>query len=519
LNPEPGAALQTSPDPQAADHPEYSDQSIRKVVFGLLLAIFLAAMDQTVVSIALLAIATDLKDASLMAWLISGYLVAATVCAPLYGKLSDIFGRRRMLMVAIGLYLCASTACALAQTMPQLLVFRVIQGIGGGGLLVLCHAAIADVVPGPQRGRYQGYFSGVFATAALLGPVVGGLLAQYVSWRAIFWVNVPLGILAFIMCERRLRVLNHKMQAVRIDFIGAALLTSGLLLILIALARIGQGTAWHDAGILWSLAGGACVLIAFVLFEFRTAQPIISPSLMRNRTVMVCSGVLALMFFILYGCAILLPLSMQTLEHLSPGEVALRMLPHTLATPFGAFLAGRWMLKHPNFRSLVLTGTTVGTFGLIAIETHALALREGWLVGAGSLTWFTHSAAVALAGFCLGLTMPAAMVAVQSAVSKSEVGIATAMSSFFRQLGGAVGIAVLTSVLFAALGPVMSQGQARQASSPAQLLLDIAQSQTDDPQAQRRNEAALSNGFQSAFILCIAAGLLGIALGTRVPRR
>jgi EmrB/QacA subfamily drug resistance transporter len=475
----------------------------------LLLAIFLAAMDQTVVSIALLAIAADLGEAHLMAWLVSGYLVAATVTAPLYGKLSDIHGRRAMMLVAIGLYLVASIGCALAQSMSQLILGRIMQGIGGGGLLVLSHAAIADVVPGAQRGRYQGYFSGVFAVAALGGPVIGGFLAEYASWRTIFWLNLPLGMLAWFMVERRLRGLPVTHADARIDWSGAVLLVAGLVLVLVALARIGQGQAWSSAGVLAGLAGGLVLVALFVWHQFRTIAPIIAPSLMLNRTVMRLCLVLALMFFVLYGCAVLLPLAMQTLEQLSPAEVAWRMLPHTLATPLGAFAAGRLMLTWPRYRSLIGGGAALTALGLGMVELYI-----HW----PSLGWPFHALAITIAGFGLGLTMPAAMVAIQGAVPRGEIGVATAVSSFFRQLGGAVGIAVLTAVLFASMAPLLTQRMAK--GSAAQVLIELTRPGDSGLSATEQTQRVhtMMHSFDWTFGLCMAAALLGLALSRTLPK-
>jgi EmrB/QacA subfamily drug resistance transporter len=484
---------------------------------GLLLAIFLAALDQTVVSVALLTIARDLGQASLMAWLISGYLVAATVTAPLYGKLSDMRGRRPMLLIAVGIYICASIACALAQTMTQLLVFRVLQGVGGGGLLVLCHAAIADVVPGAQRGRYQGYFSGMFAMAALAGPVVGGLLAQYLSWRAVFWLNVPLGLLAWIMVYNRLRGLEQQLMPVRIDVAGAALLTVGLLLLLIALARVGQGVPWGATSTVAAMIGGVLTLALFVLVEARAAAPIIAPALMQNRPVALCCGILALMFFVLFGCAVMLPLSMQAIEHLNPAEVAIRMLPHTLAAPLGSFLSGRWMLRVSSVRSLILAGGGLTLLGMGLIDLHLWALGHQLLVPDSTAAVSLHVLGTVVAGFGLGLTMPACVVTVQSSVAKDQIGIATAISSFFRQLGGAVGIAVLTSLMFLALAPLIEASQmAGQAEgSAAQVLLELS-TQDNLPE---KTHGYVQAGFHWAFELSMLAALLAFLLGQLLPAR
>jgi MFS family permease len=209
-DPERAATRPSAPSHDATPPGTLPHAAVLRIVLGLLLAMFLAAIDGTIVSVALLSIGRELQDFSLTPWVAAGYLVAATVATPIYGKLSDSRGRRPLLLFAIGLHVCASVLCALAQSMPQLIVFRIVQGLGAGGLLSLVQAVVADVAPGPQRGRYQGYLAGTFAMAAVAGPVLGGLLTHYISWRAVFWMNVPLGIAAFLLAKRALRSITFE---------------------------------------------------------------------------------------------------------------------------------------------------------------------------------------------------------------------------------------------------------------------------------------------------------------------
>ena len=255
---------------------------------------FLAAIDQTIVSVALLSIGRDLKDFSLTPWVIAGSLVASTVATPIYGKISDARGRRPLLLFAIGLHVFASVLCALAQSMPQLVAFRILQGLGGGGLLALAQAVVADIAPGPERGRYQGYLAGTFATAAVAGPMLGGYLTYYISWRAVFWLNVPLGILAFVVVDRMLRPIAFERRPHRVDYLGAALLAGMLSSVMIALTLLGQGRALLSGTTMGLFALGALLLGLLVLQERRAPEPLLPPEIFSNRVAFTCCVVLSL---------------------------------------------------------------------------------------------------------------------------------------------------------------------------------------------------------------------------------
>ena len=221
--------------------PRFSVAEIRTIVFGLMLIILLGALDQTIVSVSLPQMAHDLGNVSLLAWVVAGYLVAATVATPVYGKLGDLYGRRMLLSVAVTIFLLASIACALAQTMPMLILARILQGIGGGGLISTAQAIIGDVVPLRERGRYQGYISVVYAVASVGGPVLGGYLTHLLSWRWVFWINLPLGAVALWAARRALKRLPVPGVRRPIDYVGALLMTGGLSLLLVAITRVGQG--------------------------------------------------------------------------------------------------------------------------------------------------------------------------------------------------------------------------------------------------------------------------------------
>lgn len=406
---------------------------------GLVLVILLGALEQTIVAVALPVIAGQLHGFSLMAWVMSAYLVASTVVTPIYGKLSDMYGPRATLTSAIVIFLLASVGCALAQTMPQLVAMRVLQGLGGGGLISIAQAAIAHVVPLRDRGRYQGYISGVWVLASMAGPVIGGYLTQYLSWRWIFWINLPVGAVAMVVIRQSLRglVIEHAKRS--IDYIGAALFAAALTMLLIAFTRIGQGMPIGESANLSLLAGAALLLLVFGWHESRVAEQIIPLSLFKDRTVAFCCIALFLVFGQSMALSVLIPLRLQMVGGIAPELAALRLLPLTVAIPLGAFTGGKLTSSTGRYKPFQLTGAVLVTAAL-----YALAFTDphrGWLL----------AVVMTLTGFGIGLQLPTGLVATQNAVPQSQVGLATALTAFSRLLGGAVGVAMLTSLLIALL--------------------------------------------------------------------
>ena len=465
----------------------------RRVVLGLLLAIFLGAIDQTIVSVALLSIGRELQGFALIPWVVAGYLVASTVCTPIYGKLSDVHGRRPVLLFAIGLHLFASVLCALAESMPQLIAFRVLQGLGSGGVLALVQSAVADIAPGPERGRYQGYLSGTFAVAAVLGPVLGGYLTHYLSWRAIFWIHLPLAAIAFWLARRALRHETIVRRPHRIDYAGAVLLAGAVSAALVALTRVGQGRGFSDPVTAGLLALALALGVALAVQERRAPEPLMPPQLLGNPVVLQVCALLALQFFVLIGCSVMLPLAMQSIGRAEPDDVALRMVPMSLAIPFGAFTAGRLMFRTARYRGIVVAGGMLTTFGVAGI---ALVAAEPPLATA---------ALMIVLGVGLGLTMPPCLVAAQAAAPHALVGVATSMTALFRSMGGSVGIAALSSVLFLHLGGIAAD--APPGTSP---LLAALGGAAPEP---------LREAFRLVFGIAAGAALAGALLALRLPER
>ena len=464
----------------------------RNIILGLMLAIMLGALDQTIVAVALPRMAQDFDGFSLIAWVVSGYLIASTVVTPIYGKLGDLFGRRMLLSVAIVLFLLASIFCALAQSMPQLIIARVLQGLGGGGLISISQTIIADVVPLRERGRYQGYISGVFAVASVTGPVVGGLFTHYLTWHWIFWINLPLGAAAFLVSRRALANLPVAGIRRRIDYLGALLLVVGLTALLIPITRIGQGVAWNDLHNMTLFAVAVVILGVFLFHEMRTAEPIIPINLFRMPVVAACCGILFLCFFQLVSLASLSPLRFQMVAGATADNAAWRLLPLTFMIPLGAFVSGRMMLMTGRHRPQQVFGTACIPFGLLG------------LAFVSPVHTFVTAVLMIAVGLSIGIVMPSSLVAVQNAVPRAQLGVATAGTAFSRSLGGAIGVALLSAILLASMPatglPLHASGEGLVAAAV-------------DPASATQTDRA----FRRLFIIAAAISSLAFLLALKVP--
>ncbi len=471
-----------------------------------MMTILLGALDQTIVAVAVPTIARQLGGFEWMAWMISGYLIASTVVTPLYGKFSDIYGRRSVMSFAIVLFLLASVACALSQTLPQLVLARVLQGVGGGGLISMSQAVIADVVPLRQRGRFQGYVSVVWAVASLLGPVVGGVFTQYLSWPWIFWVNLPVGLLALFLVRRALGGLTPVSRPTsqvksRIDVLGALLVLGTLTALLVPITRVGQGAAWNDVLNLACWGVGIVLLAAFFVQERRHPDPMVSLALFKNKVVVACCALVFLCFFNFIALSVLVPLRSQLVAGMSATDAGLRLLPMTLAIPFGAFLSGRAMHATGRVLPAIRWGVALVPLGLLGL---AFAAPTG--------VWATLF--LMISGFGMGLQMPSVMILIQQAVPRHQVGSVTGLIAFFRQLGGAIGIAVLSSVLLMWLRDHLPSGaEAVSAEGLGALLKSAAASSASGGAFKGVDDTA----FQYVILLTAAVALLALWWVPRLP--
>ncbi|WP_277750109.1 MDR family MFS transporter [Pseudomonas alkylphenolica] len=406
---------------------------------ALMLAIFLGALDQTIVAVSMPAISAQFNDVGLLAWVISGYMVAMTVAVPIYGKLGDLYGRRRMILTGTALFTLASLFCAVAQNMEQLILARVLQGIGAGGMVSVSQAIIGDFVPPRERGRYQGYFSSMYALASVLGPVLGGYLTEYLSWRWVFWLNLPLGLTAWWVTRRALHTLVVPQRQAQVDYLGAALLIFGLGSLMLSITLVGQGHAWHapevGALVLCALVG----LWVFVRHERQVAEPLLPLKLFSNRVATLCWCTLFFTSFQAISLTMLMPLRYQSITGAGADSAALHILPLAIGLPIGAYCGGRLTSFTGRFKPQILGGALLMPFAIAGMAFTAP--QAAWLSGLFMV----------LTGIASGLQFPTSLVAAQSAVQARDIGVATSTSNLFRSLGGAMGVACMSALLLAML--------------------------------------------------------------------
>ena len=448
------AAVASRPDQDT------SRRELRMVLTGLMLALTLAALDQNIVATALPRITGELGGLQHLSWVVTAFMVASTVSAPIYGRLSDLYGRKPAFVVSIAVFLLGSVLCALAGDLLQLIGFRALQGLGAGGLIVLAQTVIGDLVSPRERGRYQGLFAAVFAACSVAGPLLGGLITQYASWRWIFYVNLPVGAVALTLIAIGLRP-HPPGPAPHLDLAGAALLVAGTCCLLLLLSWGGSDYAWTSAPILG--LGVAAVLCSamFVAIERRATQPIMPPDLFGNKVFVVGAAVIALAAMALFAAVVFLPLMFQLLMGASPAHAGLLIAPMMGGVIIASFTGGRLVSRTGRYKLLPVLGLLAATvsYGLLAWASSA------------DIGPLPIEAILVVMGFGIGFVMPTLTTAIQNAVDRRELGGATAAAAFFRSLGGALGVALSGAVLASHLkglpiGTQASQGVARIAGLP-----------------------------------------------------
>ena len=421
-----------------AHHTETTERShseIMLIISALMIAMFLAALDQTIVSTALPRIASDLNGLSKYSWVATSYLLTSAVSTPLYGKISDMFGRKRILQGAIIIFLIGSMLCGAAQSMNELIIFRGIQGIGAGGLMVLALATIADVVPPRQRGRYQGYFGAVFAISSVVGPLLGGLFTDHLSWRWVFYVNLPIGLIALTAIAYRLH-LPVKRSPHKIDFGGASLLAVSVVSLLLATVWGGVDYPWGSSQIIGLFTLSLMTAMLFIWRERYAAEPIISMQLFKNSIFRISSLLSFLIGIVMFGALIFLPEYQQIVRGDSATKSGLMLLPLVGGLMAASLTSGRLISKFGRYRIFPIVGTVLITlsfwlFSHIAVDTNR-ALLGLWMV---------------ILGLGIGQVMPVLTLAVQNAVERKDIGTATSTVTFFRSIGSSLGAAIFGAIL------------------------------------------------------------------------
>jgi EmrB/QacA subfamily drug resistance transporter len=425
------------PDPMAQS--QLSHRQILVIMSGLMMGIFLASLDQTIVSTALPTIVGDFHRSDLLSWVITSYLLASTASTPLWGKAGDLYGRKRVFQLAIVVFLVGSALCGASQNMYELIAFRGLQGIGGGGLISLVFAIIGDVISPRERGRYQGYFGAVFGISSVIGPLAGGFAVDSLSWRYIFYINLPLGIAALAVTNRVLRLPMRKRE-VKIDWWGALLLVAGVSSILLATQSGGTDYPWNSIQIVGLFALGGLLLVGFVLRERIAPEPILPLELFRVQIFTVANVVSFVSGIAMFGALAFLPQYLQLVHGVSATMSGLLLLPLLAGLLVMSIGSGQYISRTGNYRWFPLAGTilvTVGLFLLIHLGAHTSLVTVGLdilIFGAG-----------------LGLFIQVLTLVVQNAVPMHQMGVATSSVTFFRSMGGAIGTSALGAVLTARL--------------------------------------------------------------------
>ena len=435
-----------------------------EIFVAVLLALFLAALDQTIVGTALPRILTDLHGTELYTWVVTIYLLTSTVTGPLYGKLSDQFGRRPLLMIGIGIFLAGSFLSALSQEMWQLILFRGIQGIGAGALFPISLAVIGDIFSPRERGRYQGFFGAVFAVAMLVGPFIGGFLTDNVGWHWIFLVNLPVGAVALAVIWRLLPSVSHPERDISIDYLGAAAFTAAIVPIMLGLTNKQTGD-WTDPAVGGLLLLGAILLGVFVWIETWARDPILKLSLFRNRAFTASVAATAMIAFGFFGGIVFIPLWFQAVLGSSATESGYQILPMMGGLLIGSIGSGQIVSRTGRYKWLMVAGMLTAGLGILLLTQLSAdtPITRVWLY-------------MAIMGLGIGPSMAVVTIVVQNAVPFREMGIATSALTFFRQIGGSIGLAIAGTVFGSSLIAEIPR-QLSGAGLPAQVVSQLGSSQ------------------------------------------
>ena len=429
---------------------QMSPRQIKLVLIGLMSGMFLSALDQSVVGAAMRTIADDLKGLELQAWVTTAYLITSTITTPIYGKLGDIFGRRRLFIVAITIFIVGSLLCGTATDMFQLASWRAVQGLGAGGLFSLALTVLADIVPPRERARYQGAFLAVFGTSSVLGPIIGGLFAGIDSfawvdgWRWVFLINLPIGIAALIMVVAFLHV-PHIAVKHRIDWWGAVTIVIAVVPLLLV-AENGRDWGWDSANSIFMFVLGGVGIIAFILAERAAKHEALLPlSLFKSRTFSMSTILGVIIGVGMFGGMMTLPLVLQIVTGANPTEAGFMMLPMVAGMMTATIVSGQVTSKTGKYKIFMTIGTALLALGYLYLTSYTPDMPY-WQVSIGMI----------LIGLGLGQLMQTLTLAAQNSVPASEIGVATSSATFFRQMGGTLGVAVFISILFNNLGDTIA---------------------------------------------------------------
>jgi EmrB/QacA subfamily drug resistance transporter len=467
-----------------------------RVIFGaLLLVLLLASLDQTIVSTALPTIVGDLGGISKLSWVVTAYLLASTVAGPLYGKLGDLYGRKGVLQTAIVIFLVGSALCGISQNMTELIVFRALQGLGAGGLIVITIAVVGDIVPPRERGRYQGYFGGVFGIATVLGPLLGGFFVDNLSWRWIFYVNLPIGVIALAVIATAFQARTDQSKHT-IDYLGAVLLAASLSAIVLYTSLGGTTYGWASAQLIVLIVAGFVLLAAFLFVEARAAEPILPLGLFGNRVFSVTSAVGFIVGLALFGAVTYLPLYLQDVKGHSPTTSGLLITPMMAGLLITSIASGQLITRFGRYKPFPVAGTAITGVGLVLLSR--LEVNTSTVV---------TGAYMLVLGLGLGLVMQVLVLAAQNSVDYKDLGVASAGSTLFRQIGGSIGVALFGAIFANQLASNLASALPPGAHAPA----------TPDPAELKQLPAAVRAAYAGAItdalqpVFLTAAGIVVLA--------
>lgn len=465
------------------------DPARRWAILGaVMLGLFLSAMDQTIVGTAMPRIIAELSGLELYAWVFTSYMLASTTFVPIVGKLGDIYGRKIFFLTGIVIFLIGSVLSGMSQSMVQLIVFRGVQGVGGGFIFANAFAILGDLFPPAERGKYAGLMSGVFGLASVLGPLIGGGITDNLQWRWVFYVNIPLGLVALVVLALVLPKSPRHDATRRLDYMGAVTLAAAIAPMLLAFSWAGNDYPWASPQVIAPLAFSGAMAVAFFLIETRADEPIVPFTLFRNPIFAVCTAVTFVSGAAMFSASVYIPLFMQGVLNFSATNAGLVLTPMTLGLVFGSTIGGQVISRTGRYKFLTVSGLTLATIGLFLMSTLS-----------SSSSQLTAMEYMAVLGFGLGLSFPTLVLATQNAVPYAMMGLTTSLNQFARSVGGTIGVAIMGSILTRRLSDELATGLPPRVANeaPPQLLAALQNPRVllDDGALQRLRD----EGFGAIF--------------------
>jgi EmrB/QacA subfamily drug resistance transporter len=473
-------------------------RALRTVFIALMLGMFLAALDQTIVSTALPTIVGDLGGLNHLSWVVTSYLLASTVTTPIYGKLGDMYGRKPVFLAAIVIFLVGSMLAGLSQSLDQLIGFRALQGVGAGGLMVSAQAIIADIVPPRERGRYMGLIGSVFAVASVAGPLLGGFFVDQVSWRWVFYVNMPIGALAILIVISKLH-LHTPQTHHRIDYLGASLLTGGVAALILLTTWGGNQYPWGSPTIIGLAIAGVALLVAFIWQEHHAAEPLLPLGLFRSSVFSVASAMGMTIGMAMFGAIIFIPLYLQLVYGVSATSSGLRMLPLIGGLLVASIWSGRAISRLGRYKIFPIAGTAILVPGMFLLSR----------LGVGTAPWLA-SVYMLVVGIGIGLVMQVIVLVVQNDAKPENIGVATSTATFFRSVGGSFGVAIFGTIFAARLNHQL-------AHFPHNVVARLGSGVQLSPAAAKKLPPAIHHDFLQAFAHALHGVFLYGAAITLIP--